>query len=33
MCAICGIFDLNSGEKADKDVLERMLAAIRHRGA
>ena len=32
MCAICGIFDLNSGEKADKDVLERMLAAIRHRG-
>ena len=32
MCAICGIFDINSGETASREVLERMLETIRHRG-
>ena len=32
MCAICGIFDISSGESASREVLERMLETIRHRG-
>lgn len=32
MCAISGIFDFQHGETPDKDVLERMMQVLRHRG-
>jgi len=31
MCGICGIFDL-SGQPVDRDLLDRMIAIIQHRG-
>ncbi|MCI5621161.1 MAG: asparagine synthase (glutamine-hydrolyzing) [Lachnospiraceae bacterium] len=32
MCGICGIYSLNKKTQPEKDIVERMLRAIRHRG-
>src|SRR5436853_6378678 len=32
MCGICGTYDFSSGRPADRGLLERMSAALLHRG-